>query len=198
MTTVYIAGPMRGYPSFNFPAFHQAEAWFRDHGWNVLNPARMDEAEGFDPRTDPAGTPESYMRRDLPLLMNCDAIALLPGWRASNGARNELAVARMCGLQILDAETMEDLPDETILEEAQRIVHSDRGAAYGPPEIDFARTGRMWGAILGIPDVPPEKVGLCMVAVKIGREVNEHRRDNLVDLAGYAETVDLIWQRRAA
>lgn len=88
------------------------------------------------------------------------------------------------------------MSDETILEEAQRLVHSDRGADYGHPIEDFTRSGRMWGAILGIPDVPPEKVAMCMIASKISREVNRNKRDNRVDMAGYAETLDMVreWQ----
>ncbi|TAL44619.1 MAG: hypothetical protein EPN91_04085 [Salinibacterium sp.] len=85
---------------------------------------------------------------------------------------------------------------ETILQEAQRLVMGARQASYGHPADDFARTGRMWGAILGIPDVTPELVGLCMAAVKISREVNAHKRDNLTDLAGYSQTVALIHERK--
>lgn len=83
-------------------------------------------------------------------------------------------------------------PPETILQEAQRLVHGDRGNDYGHPVHDFTRTGRMWGAILGIPDVSPHLVGLCMVALKMSREVNKPKRDNRTDMAGYAETVDMI------
>lgn len=87
------------------------------------------------------------------------------------------------------------MPDETILEEAQRLVHGPRQQSYGHPFDDFSRTGRIWGAILGIPDVPPDKVALCLVGVKISREVNAPKRDNRVDMAGYAETLDLVRQR---
>ena len=93
-----------------------------------------------------------------------------------------------------------DWTPETILEEAQRAVHGERGDAYGHPFLDFSRTGRMWGAILsswaksssGDEPVPPNLVGLCMVALKLSREVNKPKRDNRVDMAGYAETVDMI------
>lgn len=78
---------------------------------------------------------------------------------------------------------------ESVLIEAQGLVHGDRNAAYGSPLHDFQRTAKMWSAILGV-EVPPEKVGLCMIAVKISRECNKHKRDNLVDIAGYAECVE--------
>jgi hypothetical protein len=86
----------------------------------------------------------------------------------------------------------------TILEEAQGLVYGPRQGAYGHPIDDFTRTGRMWGAILAdwavdpSQPVPPELVALCMAAVKISREVNAPKRDNVVDLAGYAATLELV------
>ena len=86
---------------------------------------------------------------------------------------------------------------ETILEEAARLVDGDREDAYGHPSVDLARTGRMWGAILGIPDVPAETVALMMVCLKLSREVNLHGRDNLVDAAGYLRCVEKVLAHRA-
>jgi hypothetical protein len=85
---------------------------------------------------------------------------------------------------------------ETILQEAQRLVHGDRGADYGHPIDDFTRTGKMWAAILGVDTVSAEQVGLCMMAVKISRQCNRPKRDNMTDAAGYAETVQMISDRR--
>ena len=86
--------------------------------------------------------------------------------------------------------------DQSILDEALSIVHGSRQSSYGHPFDDFTRTGRMWGAILGIDEVPPDKVALCLIAVKISREVNRPKRDNRVDMAGYAEALDLVRQRQ--
>lgn len=86
---------------------------------------------------------------------------------------------------------------ESALQEAQRLVHGDRQAAYGHPIEDYTRTGRMWGAILGIPDIDPRVCCLMMAAVKISREVNAPKRDNRVDLAGYAECAEMVAQRQA-
>lgn len=85
----------------------------------------------------------------------------------------------------------------TILEEAQVLVYGNRQDDYGHPIEDFTRTGRIWGAILGVPDVSPELVGLCMAAVKMSRYVNKAKRDSLIDLAGYAATIELIEEARA-
>ena len=85
---------------------------------------------------------------------------------------------------------------ETILQEAQRLVHGDRGVQYGHPIEDYTRTGRMWGAILGIPDIDPRICCLMMAAVKISREVHKPKRDNRVDLCGYAECADMVADRQ--
>lgn len=85
---------------------------------------------------------------------------------------------------------------ETILEEAQRLTRGDRNEDYGPPDEDFARAGRMWAALLGIPEVTAEEVALCMVALKMSRQVYRHKRDNLVDIAGYAACVEMIHDRK--
>lgn len=117
MKTVYIAGPMCGVAFYNFPAFFDAEARWKEAGWLVVNPARLDEErDGFTPglhaefaspeyctiERTPHGT-KYYLWRDLPYLAACDAIALLPGWEKSEGARIELAVAQSCGLGVYDA-----------------------------------------------------------------------------------------------
>jgi hypothetical protein len=188
---VYIAGPMSGYVDFNYPAFHAAAKAWRKAGHEVINPA---ENEGGDTSKPYA----YYMRQDINHVLNVEAIAVLPGWQKSRGAALEVAIARILDYPIFDAVTMEPY-EETAVQEAQRLVHGDRGSAYGHPIDDFGRTGRLWGAILGLPgDVAPELVGLCMAAVKISREVNKPSRDNRVDLAGYAETVQMVMDRKEA
>lgn len=181
---LYLAGPMSGLPEFNFPAFHAGAAALRQMGHAVLNPAELDGG-------DTSGTWEGYMRRDLALLLECEAVAVLPGWEKSRGAMLEVHVARSLAMSVLHAGTLEPIT-ETILQEAQRLVHGDRGAAYGHPLDDYTRTGRMWGAILGIPDIDPRLCCLMMAAVKISRETNASKRDNRVDLAGYAECADMV------
>lgn len=82
-----------------------------------------------------------------------------------------------------------------VLEEANSLVHGDRQEAYGHPFHDFSRTAQLWSAILG-QDVSPEQVALCMVAVKISRLCNSYKRDSIVDMAGYAATLQMVIEKR--
>lgn len=89
--------------------------------------------------------------------------------------------------------------EPTILEEAQSLVYGDRQASYGHPFDDYTRTARMWEAILGMTPytITPRVACLMMAAVKISREVNKPKRDNLVDLAGYAACAQRCTERAA-
>ncbi|MFU2878316.1 DUF4406 domain-containing protein [Pseudomonas aeruginosa] len=68
---IYLAGPMTGLPEHNFPAFHAEAARLRQFGYHVENPAEINP-EG--------GSWSDCMRRDIPQLLTCDSLALLPGW----------------------------------------------------------------------------------------------------------------------
>ena len=107
----YIAGPMRGLPEFNFPAFYEAAGKLRGQGWEVFNPAERDAAVGFDP-TGMAGSDEELAKcgfsiRDALgadtawICEKADAIYMLPGWERSTGAIAERALAEALGLDVL-------------------------------------------------------------------------------------------------
>lgn len=101
MTRLYVAGPMRGYDQYNFPAFHEAARQLREAGYEVVSPAEMDIELGFDPNDGGEFTEEMYhaaMRRDIETVLSVDGVALLHGWRTSKGANVEHDVARAVGL----------------------------------------------------------------------------------------------------
>ena len=177
---------MTGYPDFNFPAFNGRAAEWRAEGWEVFNPAETALAD--KPR-------DYYLRIDVRAICECDAIAVLPGWQNSRGATLEVSLARELGLAVYDADTFAPY-SETICQEAQRLVYGDRGETYGHPLDDFDRTARMWTAILGAP-VTAEQVALCMMALKISRQTYQPKRDNVTDIAGYAECLQRIVDERA-
>lgn len=103
MKTIYIAGPMRGKPLYNFPAFDQAAHKLRLAGWTVINPAELDRVRGFQP-TDPTPSQEFLKEAimiDLQEISECDAIAVLPGWEESKGACAEVALAAFLELGVV-------------------------------------------------------------------------------------------------
>jgi hypothetical protein len=182
---IYLSGPMTGMPEYNFPAFNEAAAAIRGRGFDVVNPAELDAAE--------VGRKEwaDYLRRDIAKLLECNSIAVLPGWENSKGAALEVHVAKSLGMPVFYAhnlevvEGFENKKKQNVLEEAQSLVLGDRGNSYGPPKKDFSRTAQIWTAILGVP-VEAAQVALCMIGVKISRQCNAQKRDNWTDIAGYA------------
>lgn len=94
--TIYIAGPMRGFPRFNFDAFDQAERALSEMGMVPISPAAMDREIGFNPDTDEPDRAflEAAMRRDIDAIMRADAVVMLPGWEKSTGAFAERHLAR--------------------------------------------------------------------------------------------------------
>lgn len=105
----YLAGPMRGYENYNFPAFYEAQALLEMKGHNVVNPARMDvdqdkaswvESHG-EIVPSPDFTFEDAMRRDIgAIALDRDSIVLMPGWEKSEGAGEELRAAKLFGLDV--------------------------------------------------------------------------------------------------
>lgn len=112
---VYIAGPMRGIPHFNFPAFRAAAEHLRRQGHGVFSPAEHDNhRHGVDISADNVTGDEAIAARDHGFSLrealeidltwicrNATAIAMLPGWETSNGARAEHAAAVALGLRII-------------------------------------------------------------------------------------------------
>ena len=109
---IYVAGPMRGLPNFNFPAFHAATARLRALGHTVFNPAERDEEKhGKDIASSPTGDLGEAAQKGFSLrealcadtawiCQHADAIALLPGWQNSRGALAERALAVALGLRV--------------------------------------------------------------------------------------------------
>jgi len=102
---IYVAGGMTGYVDYNFPAFFKAAAELEEQGYEVLNPAQMDLDCGWTieklRQLDEAEFQEflkGAVKRDLDAIQTCQAIAMLPGWESSKGAKAELALARWLGL----------------------------------------------------------------------------------------------------
>jgi hypothetical protein len=85
---VYIAGPMTGLPDFNYPAFHAEATRLRAIGYRVSNPAENQAQVNW----------QNYMREAIRMMLLCDAVALLPNWKASRGALIEHGIAISLGM----------------------------------------------------------------------------------------------------
>ena len=188
---IYIAGPMRGKPRFNFDAFFAAEDDLLVKGWEVLNPARMDIEVGFNPDTD---TPEgefldAAMRRDVEAILSADAIAMLPGWENSTGAKAEYHLAKWRHIPIYFYPGMKE--HEGVLEEAVRITSGDRRRDYDHATPNHERIASGWNWYLSSRRDPQSPVTALdaahmMILLKLARSCHTPKRDNYVDIAGYS------------
>jgi hypothetical protein len=76
---------------------------------------------------------------------------------------------------------------EELLETAEKIINGARQMDYGTARDNFTSTGRIWATILGIEEVTPEQVCLCMVALKLDRLGHSpDHQDSWIDIIGYA------------
>lgn len=101
---LYLAGTMRGYPRFNYPAFHAAAAELRTAGFEVFNPAELDNADELSRDGVIAEAEAKGFDLAATLLMDlgyvakeAHGVATLPGWYASAGASAEVSLARALG-----------------------------------------------------------------------------------------------------
>jgi hypothetical protein len=112
---VYIAGPMTGFPKFNFPAFHEAADRLYHAGYEAVNPADLDDpAQRRAAESSTDGSIDEYQKitgmtwadflaRDVKLITDeVDALALLPGWEDSKGAQLEKHIADLAGKPCYD------------------------------------------------------------------------------------------------
>lgn len=82
---------------------------------------------------------------------------------------------------------------ESILEEAHRLTHGDRAKAYGPPHQDYGKVAQMFNALVGHKlkeQLTAMDMAMAMCCVKLSRQAHIPKRDNAVDLAGYAYVMD--------
>lgn len=116
---IYLAGRMRGLKDLNFPTFMAAAQKLRAEGHTVFNPAERDlkkygkrvlrkaqrgshYAIAKDLKLEPLALSRDCFLADTKwICKSADAIALLPGWKKSKGAKAEKALAEAIGLKII-------------------------------------------------------------------------------------------------
>lgn len=89
---VYLAGRMKDMADLNRPAFAKAARRLRGDGHIVFNPAAANLEGTALPK---------IMAYVLGQLCLCEAVAMLPGWWRSGGARIEWMLARYLGMKVI-------------------------------------------------------------------------------------------------
>ena len=90
--TVYLSGPMTGKKELNIHAFNHAKCFLETQGFTVLNPHDFPLTDSYD----------EALLLDLEMIaMAADAIAVLPGWQDSHGARREVKAALDLNLDVI-------------------------------------------------------------------------------------------------
>ena len=81
--------------------------------------------------------------------------------------------------------------EKSILAEAEEIVNGSRHSDYGDARESFGRIATIASVMTG-KELAPEDCCAVLMAVKLVRESFKHKRDNLVDLCGYAELMNRL------
>ena len=90
----------------------------------------------------------------------------------------------------------EESVKQSILDEAKAIVEGSRQSDYGDPVESFDRIAKTASMITG-KDLSPKECCAVLMAVKIVRESFRHKRDNLIDLCGYAHIMNELNENKS-
>lgn len=83
---------------------------------------------------------------------------------------------------------------ESILEEAQRLIHGERNQNYGHPRENFKNIARLFSGYLDR-EISDIDVANLMILVKVARvQGGPYHRDSFTDIAGYAGCVERIYE----
>lgn len=85
----------------------------------------------------------------------------------------------------------------TVFEEADKIIYGDREETYGRPSLNLKRIADQWRLYIlqkyGF-DIELKNEDVCwmMADLKKVRQMNQHKRDNLVDAIGYIGLIERL------
>lgn len=85
---------------------------------------------------------------------------------------------------------------KTVCQEADSLIHGDRRADYGHPLDDYSKVVGAFNSMTGL-SLTVEQAILFMQCVKLSRQQNKPKRDNLVDLCGYTGLLEMIADEKA-
>lgn len=116
--------------------------------------------------------------------------------------RQERAAAEQAGLPIYDGfrafqefDAAEKSGAFSILREAERLTSRSRRSSYGHPFDNFSKEAALVNAAFGL-NLQPGDMALIEILRKVARQTHCHKRDNLTDIAGYAQTRMLVEEER--
>ena len=149
--TAYLAGPMRGLPYFNFPAFDDAAEKLRVRGWTIHSPAEKDR-DVLDIDLCPDGTDEELAQQNFSLagallwdfqrIQESSCVICLPGWETSTGVHWELTVAHALGKPVFQYPelTPVELPDVVTdpVGSSKRVGSKAQRARFSAEQADYA------------------------------------------------------------
>lgn len=98
-TKIYLAGRINGNAGYR-EEFGEAERFYRERGFTVLNPAQL--PEGMEQA--------DYMRICVAMIDSAEIVMMLPDWEMSPGARVEKAYAEYAGKTVALHEEQTDGP----------------------------------------------------------------------------------------
>lgn len=94
---IYISGGISKLdPNEARKRFADAEEALTELGYEVYNPEKIG-------RMMPNLEYKQYMRHDINMLLDSDAVVILPGWETSDGATAERYLAHACRIPIYNA-----------------------------------------------------------------------------------------------
>lgn len=90
---VYISGAIsNGDINERKKEFEKMENYLRACGFKPVNP--------FNNNIPHEAKWEVHMKKDLQMLLQCDGICMLKGWKQSKGANIEYNIAKACGIKV--------------------------------------------------------------------------------------------------
>ncbi len=218
---IYLSGPMTGKKNYNYKMFDLAEKKLIALGYAVLNPAKnfkskkrlkrsvymradlkqlmeADEICFLPGWKESKGAKTEYIvARELNLKM-LEMDTALYVTKLTEHYNWQLISENT---DFVESEKPVESKCQSVLSAANFIVNGDRKRDYGESLHSFTKTTEMLNA-LGYryiyPDTKlirrlvPEDLAYIMICEKLKRQLNKHKQDNLVDIAGYVECANHV------
>lgn len=106
---IFIAGPMRGYPNYNFDKFDRIEKLLKDNGIECVNPGRISRKFKEVEVNNDINVYNEMVRLQQEAQKTCNAILLLDGWQWSEGVKLEVKTAAENDFQFLLEEDIKNI-----------------------------------------------------------------------------------------